>query len=92
MCKWLRNVNFSLLVILILLEVATIVFYLIIFVNTLKYENNDDENENAFFYLNSLLSIFSIGLSLFSIWIIIQYGIHSLYFKIIDRLKWYLAR
>ena len=92
MCKWLRNVNFSLLVILILLEITTILFYSIIFINTFKYENNEDEKENDFFYLNSLLSIFSIGLSLFSIWIIIQYGIHSLYFKIINRLKWYIAR
>lgn len=91
MFKWLRNLNFCLLNILILLEVSTIVLYFIILVNTLKYEKKDEEKEDSYIYLNSILSIFSISLSMVSIWVIIVYGVHALYFKIINRLRYYIA-
>ena len=89
MCKYMRNFDFIFMMILVGLEIALITINLLDL-----FEIFDPESEKYFKKQNSIISliesIVSISIEIASVWIVIVYGIHSLYFKIIDKLYCYI--
>ena len=89
MCKYLRNVDFMFMIALIVLEMTTLVLYFLILGNTFDLDRTTDAINDAYF-MNLLNSVLSIFLEVTAIWVIIVFGIHSLYFKVIQRLILYI--
>jgi hypothetical protein len=90
MCKEIRNFNFFLMIGLILLELASLVIYVIILINTLKLDTSDDYYKNIY-TSNLVIAFMTIALEIISITLIIVFGLHALYFKIIRKLIWYIV-
>jgi hypothetical protein len=72
---------------LILLEITTFIIYLIILMWTVLPQ---DENQNKI--ITIIHSSLGMGLNAFSIWILIVFGMHSMSFKITQRLLWFVLR
>jgi hypothetical protein len=90
MCKEIRNFNFALMIGLIILEITSFVIYIIILVNTTELDTTNEYYKNV--YVSNLVNSFlSIALEIISIILIIIFGIHALYFKIIHKLIWYIV-
>jgi hypothetical protein len=89
MCKCLRNVDFISMVTLILLEICSLVMFLMILIYTFQLERSVPSFEKMY-YSNLIHSILSLLLELIAIIIIAVFGIHSLYFKMTKRLFWYI--
>jgi hypothetical protein len=85
----MRNFDFFFMLSLVLTEISISAIYLIILFNIFESDSfNESQKEN---YLVELLeSALSICFNCISIWILICLGMHSLYFKIIHRLFWYI--
>jgi len=89
MCKYLRNIDFFFMIALVVLEVTCVAMFSLVLAKTFELERND-EREKEIYYANLIYSILSISLEFASTWMIIVLGIHSLYFKVIQKLTWYI--
>ncbi len=90
MCKEIRTFNFFMMTALILLELSSLIMFVIILINTVGLDTTNEYYKNV--YISNLLnSILSIALDLVSVVMIIIFGIHALYFKIIHKLIWYIV-
>jgi hypothetical protein len=89
MCKYTRNIDFTGMLFLLLLEITTFVFYFLIMTYTFDLDESI-ENEKEAYLANLLNCILSMSLAVLSLWMILIFGLHSLYFKIIPRLIWYI--
>ncbi len=89
MCKYRRNLDFTLMITLILIEFASITISFFNLFDVFQYNSKDELNKENYFY-NYIPCVISIGISLLSIWILFVLGIQSLYFKIIQRLFFYI--
>lgn len=74
---------------LILLEITSFVFYFLIMAFTFELHYSKDSEKEAY-VANLIDCILSMSLAVLAIWIILIFGLHSLYFKIIPRLIWYI--
>lgn len=89
MYKYLRNTNFFLMTMLFILEMVTMVLFIIILSYTFRLDTQKEAEKSAYFY-NILNSCLSLVLEILGIWVILAWGMHALYFKITYRLKWYI--
>ncbi len=85
----LRNLTFIFFGILIILELISILINLIILEKSLIYNKNDEKTQKIM-GLNILTSCSGITIDLFSLIIILIFGVHSLYFKVKFKLALYL--
>ena len=74
---------------LILLELISLIIYLIILIYTFGLDTTTEYNQEIY-VSNLITSILSITLEALAIALIIVFGIHALYFKIIHKLIWYI--
>jgi hypothetical protein len=76
---------------LILLEISTFVMFVVILISTFDMDKGTDKNEKDFMF-SMLFTLANLILEAVSVGIIVVYGIHSLYFKVVKRLDWYIVR
>jgi hypothetical protein len=74
---------------LTILEAACLVIYLLVFIFTLQIDRDSEKFQNAFIE-NLVYSLLCLLLEIGSIYILIVFGLQSLYFKMSQRLVLYI--
>jgi hypothetical protein len=84
-----RHVAFALMGLVILIEIACTIIYIMILFDTLGLEG-DTELINYYYFMNLLYSSLCLALEVVAMSIVVIFGIHSLYFKVPQRLVWFI--
>jgi hypothetical protein len=85
----MRNFDFFFMLSLVITELTLSTIYVILLIEIFESDYFKESQKES--YLVELLeSVLSICINCISVWILVCLGMHSLYFKIIHRLFWYI--
>jgi len=90
MCKYIRNIDIALMMSLVIIEVSSFCVWVVMLISTLDQPRSNDNDEDAY-SINLIYCITNMSLLTISFYIILVFGLHSLYFKVIGRLIFYIV-